>query len=282
MSVENNQGERIVKIVPPEKAVMAVVVLALSGALLLLALFATYVKEYRYIGRDVNAQTTITVSGDGDAYGAPDIATVSYTITQESKTVAEARKVVDAKMKTIHQFLSKSGVEDKDIKANYSFYPKYEWQDKRIECISYPCIQPVGKQVLTGYEVSEQVDVTIRGIDKDADKAGTIVGGLADNGATNLSGPNFTVEHEDALQAQAREAAIAKAKAKANQLAKDLGVSIVRIVSFNEGSNYPMMYGGAVMMKSMTMDAAVPPEAANIPAGQSKYTSNVTIVYEIK
>ena len=137
-------------------------------------------------------------------------------------------------------------------------------------------------KVVTGYEVSEQVDVTIRGIDKDADKAGTIVGGLADNGATNLSGPNFTVEHEDALQAQAREAAIAKAKAKANQLAKDLGVSIVRIVSFNEGSNYPMMYGGAVMMKSMTMDAAVPPEAANIPAGQSKYTSNVTIVYEIK
>ena len=44
MSAENNQGERIVKIVPPEKAVTAVVILALSGALLLLAMFATYVK----------------------------------------------------------------------------------------------------------------------------------------------------------------------------------------------------------------------------------------------
>ncbi len=282
MSADNNQGERVVKIVPPEKAVTAVVILALSGALLLLAIFATYLKEYKYIGRDLNAQTTITVSGDGDAYASPDIATITYTITQEAKTVAEARKTVDTKMKSIHQFLSKSGVEDKDIKANYSFNPKYEWQEKRIECLAYPCVQPPGKQVLIGYEVSEQVVVTIRDIDKDADKAGTIVGGLADNGATNLSGPNFTVEHQDAVEAQARESAIAKAKAKADQLAKDLGVSIVRIVSFNEGSNYPMMYRGGLEMKAMSADAGAQPEAANIPAGQNKYTSNVTIVYEIK
>ena len=282
MSAENNQGERIVKIVPPEKAVTAVVILALSGALLLLAMFATYVKEYKYIGRDVNAQTTITVSGDGDAYASPDIATVTYTITQEAKTVREARTTVDAKMKSIHQFLSKSGIEDKDIKANYSFNPKYEWQEKHIECLAYPCVQPPGKQILTGYEVSEQVVVTIRDIDKDADKAGTIVGGLADNGATNLSGPNFTVEHQDAVEAEARESAIAKAQAKADQLAKDLGVSIVRIVSFNEGSNYPMMFGGGMEMKAMSADAGIAPLAANIPAGQNKYTSNVTIVYEIK
>ncbi len=282
MSADNNQGERIVKIVPPEKAVTAVVILALSGALLLLAIFATYVKEYKYIGRDVNAQTTITVSGDGDAYGSPDIATVSFTITQESKTAAEARKVVDTKMKATHQFLNAQGVKDEDIKAQYGLSPVYEWQEKRIECIAYPCVQPPGKSVLTGYSVSESVDVTIRGIDKDADVAGTIVGGLVENGATNLSGPNFTVEHEDALQAEAREVAIAKAKTKAEKLAKDLGVTIVRIVSFNEGGNYPIAYGGGVMMKSMAADAAIAPEAANIPAGQNKYTSNVTIVYEIK
>ena len=230
----------------------------------------------------MNAQTTITVSGDGDAYASPDIATVTYTITQEAKTVREARTTVDAKMKAIHQFLSKSGVEDKDIKANYSFNPKYEWQEKRIECLTYPCVQPPGKQILTGYEVSEQVVVTIRDIDKDADKAGTIVGGLADNGATNLSGPNFTVEHQDAVEAEARASAIAKAQAKADQLAKDLGVSIVRIVSFNEGSNYPMMFGGRLEMKAMSADVGISPEAANIPAGQNKYISNVTIVYEIK
>ena len=256
--------------------------LAVSGSLFLLGLFATTLKEYKYVGRDVNAQTTITVTGDGESYAIPDIATVSFSITKEAKTVAEARKTVDEKMKSIHQFLNTSGIEDKDIKANYAFYPKYEWEQKQIQCIAYPCIQPPGRQVLTGYEVSESVDVTIRGIDKNPDIAGTVVGGLADNGATNVSGPNFTLENADAPKAVAREEAIAKAKAKAEKLAADLGVTIVRISSFNEGFNYPMAYSGGMMMKAMSADGAPAPEAANIPAGQNKYTSNVSIVYEIR
>lgn len=258
--------------------------LAVSGSLFLVALFATTVKEYSLVGRDLNAQTTITVTGDGETFATPDIATVSFAITQESKTAADARKIVDDKMKKIHEFLNTSGVKNDDIKASYSFYPKYEWQQKQIECIAYPCVQPPGKQVLTGYEVSESVEVKIRDIDKNADLAGTIVGGLADNGATNLSGPNFMLENEDSAKATARAEAITKAKAKAEKLAKDLGVTIVRIASFNEGGNYPVAYGygGGVMMKAVASDMALPPEAANIPAGQNKYTSSVTITYEIK
>ena len=277
-----NEQEKKFHILPPKPVVMGVSFLALAGALFLLGLFATTMKEYKYIGRDVNAQTTITVSGDGESYATPDIATVSFSITKEAKTVAEARKSVDEKMKSIHQFLNTSGLADKDIKANYAFYPKYEWEQKQIQCIAYPCIQPPGRQVLIGYEVSESVDITIRGIDKNPDIAGTIVGGLADNGATNVSGPNFTLENADAPKAIAREEAITKAKAKAEKLANDLGVNIVRISSFNEGFNYPMAYSGG-MMKAMSADVAVrTPEVANIPAGQNKYTSNVTITYEIR
>jgi uncharacterized protein len=282
MATENMDDNKVVRITPPSGVVFAIVAVGVAGALLLLAMFFTNLKEYGYIGRDVNAQTTITVSGDGDAYATPDIAAISFSITQESKTATDARKIVDDKMKTIHAFLTKSGVADKDIKASYSLYPKYEWQEKQIECIAYPCVQPPGKQVLTGYEVSESVDIKIRDIDKNADLAGTIVGGLADNGATNISGPNFMLEDEDVAKTTAREEAIAKAKAKAEKLAADLGVKLVRIVSFNEGGNFPIMYGGAVMAKAMSADSGVAPEVANIPAGQNKYTSSVTIVYEIK
>jgi uncharacterized protein YggE len=233
----------------------------------------------------VNSQTTISVSGDGEEYAAPDMATVSFSITQESKTVSEARKTVDDKMKKIHDFLSKSGVADKDIKATYSLYPKYEWQEKRVECVAYPCVQPPGKNVLVGYEVSESVEVKIHEIDKNSDLVGTIVGGLADNGATNINGPYFSLENEDKVKADARKEAIDKAQAKAKELAGQLGVNLVRIVSFNEGSNYPFAYGmgGTVMAKAMSADAAAPmAEAANIPSGENKYTSNVTIVYEIR
>ncbi len=282
MTTENS-GEMNVRMTPPKEVAYGVLLLAVSGALVLLSMFFSNIKEYGLIGRDVNAQPTITVTGEGESYATPDVATISFSITQEAKTAAEARKTVDDKMKKIHDFLNKSGVKNEDIKAGYNLYPKYEWQEKRIECIAYPCVQPPGKQVLIGYEVSESVDVKIHDIDKNADLAGTIVGGLADNGATNISGPNFMLEDEDSAKSVAREEAIAKAKAKAEKLAADLGVSLVRISSFSEGGNYPIYgYGGGVMMKAMSADSAIAPEAANIPAGQNKYTSSVTIVYEIK
>lgn len=254
------------------------VLLALAGALYLFALFMNAVAEHQYIGRDVNAQTTISVSGDGDAYAAPDIATVSFAVTQEAKNSVDARKVVDAQMKKISDFLAGAGVLAKDIKTTgYNLYPKYEWEQKQIVCIAYPCVQPPGKQVLTGYEVSQSVEVKIRNLDD----AGKVLGGLTDNGATNVSGLNFLVEHEDAVQATAREAAIVKAKTKADQLAKDLGVTLVRIVSFNEGGNYPTFYGGA-QMKTMSADSGMAPSAPSVSAGENKYTSSVTIVYEIR
>ena len=254
------------------------IVLALAGALYLLTLAANTLAEYQYIGRDIDSQTTIAVAGDGEAYAAPDIATVSFSITNESKQSTEARKVVDEKMKKIHDFLTASGVLEKDIKTTgYNLSPKYEWQEQRIVCIAYPCDQPPGKQVLTGYEVTQSVEVKVRKLDD----AGKILGGLSDNGATNLSGLNFMVENEDAVQREAREEAIAKAKTKAGELAKDLGVSLVRIVSFNEGGNYPIYYGRAsAKMELMSADSGMPP--ADIPVGENKYTSNVTIVYEIR
>ena len=280
MAIENNDEGRALRIVPPKAAVFAVSILAISGALLLLALFVNTLKESKYIGRDINAQTTITVSGDGDAYANPDIASVSFGITQEAKTPTDARKVVDEKWTKIHDLLGKAGIVDADIKSNYSLYPKYDWQKtpcnylQNANGIMPPCYEN-GKQVLTGYEVTQTADIKIRKLDD----AGKILGILADNGATNVSGLTFAVEHEDAVQAKAREAAITKAKAKAEQLAKDLGVTLVRIASFNEAGNYPMYYGGG-MMKTMSADAGAP--APNVPAGQNKYTSNVTIVYEIK
>ncbi|MEK7118618.1 MAG: SIMPL domain-containing protein, partial [Patescibacteria group bacterium] len=179
----------------------------------------------------------------------------------------------------IHDFLTGAGSLEKDIKTTgYNLYPKYEWQEQRIVCIAYPCDQPPGKQVLMGYEVTQSVEVKIRVLDD----AGKILGGLSDNGATNLSGLNFLVENEDAVQATAREAAIGKAKAKAAKLADDLGVSLVRIVSFNEGGNYPIYYGrGGMEAKLMSSDAGIS-APADIPAGENKYSSSVTIVYEIK
>lgn len=258
---------------------MGVFILTISGSLLLLAMFFSEMKSYKYIGRDIPSQTTISVSAEAEEYAAPDIAEISFAITNEAKTPALARTNVDEKMAVLEKFLEDNAVDKKDIKTTgYNLYPKYEWQrTSLVPCTIYPC-PPEGKQVLTGYEVTQSVDVKIRKIDN----AGTILGGLADKGATNVSGLTFKVDDEDAVKAKARSSAIAKAKAKADVLAQSLGVSLVRIIAFNEGGNYPVYgYGGGAEMKTMSaVDAA--PSVATIPTGENKYVSNVTIVYEIQ
>ena len=280
--MENNEekgGEKVVRLMPPKQAVIGVFILALSGSLLLLSMFFTNLKEYGYIGRDISSQTTITVIGDGEAYAPPDIAAVSFAITQDAKTPAEASTIVDISMKKIRGFLSSSGVAEKDIKTTgYNLNPKYEWQQKQIICIAYPCVQPQGKQVLVGYTVTHSIEVKVRNLDD----AGKILGGLTDNGATDISGLTFMVENEDAVKSDVRKEAITKAKAKAAKLADDLGVTLVRIVSFNEGGSPIMFARESMSMKAMSADYGAPAPALDVSPGENKYTSNVTLVYEIR
>ena len=88
----------------------------------------------------------------------------------------------------------------------------------------------------------------------------------------------------DKVQMDARTLAIEDAKAKAEALAESLGVKLGKIVSFSEGSNYPMpyAYGGVANMKlesAVSMDAAMAPE---LPVGENEVSSSVSITYEIR
>ncbi|OGG64382.1 hypothetical protein A3C18_02670 [Candidatus Kaiserbacteria bacterium RIFCSPHIGHO2_02_FULL_54_11b] len=130
---------------------------------------------------------------------------------------------------------------------------------------------------MRGFQVSQTLSVKVR----DAEKAGDLLAGVGSLGASSVSGLSFTIDDQDKLEAEARDKAITKAKEKAEALADALGVSIVRVVGFNEGGNGPIYYAKemALGMGGAT-DAAVP--APQLPVGQNKITSNVTVTYEIR
>ena len=237
----------------------------------------TEVKAYRFIGGGVAATNTISVSGDGEVFAAPDVATISFTVREEAKKVSDAQDKVSIKVKAALVSVKKLGVEDKDIKTeNYSSYPKYEWQEAAASCRGLNCPPvPSGKQVIIGYEVSQHVTVKVRNLEV----VNSLVEDLAVAGVTEMQGPNFAIDKEDDLKAEARKQAIDKARTKAEILAHDLGVTLVRIVSFSEGQNYPMY----ATMKSVgfgASEAATP--APELPQGEQKITSNVTVTYEIR
>ena len=137
--------------------------------------------------------------------------------------------------------------------------------------------------LVSEYPITESIDLReYPTIDPDRfAKAGDIVQGIGAVGVSEISGPNFSIENEDKLKETARKMAIDEAKAKAKILSHDLGVRLVRIVNFSENGNYPIMYAnkGIAMMDSAVSEPAASPE---LPTGENKIISNVTITYEIR
>ncbi len=227
----------------------------------------------RYIGAGVAAANTISVSGHGEAVAVPDIATFSFSVVSDKATVAEAQADATAKANATTKYLTDAGVDKKDIQtSDYSVQPQYDYVQG--VCTNGYC--PGGKQVLRGYEVRQSTTVKVR----DTTKAGDLLAGVGTKGATEVSGLQFTFDDPTAVQTDARTKAIADAKTKADELAKELGVSLVRVVSFNESSGgvpRPMMY--AMGASSATDAKAVAPE---ISTGQNKVSDDVTVTYEIR
>ncbi|MDP2655376.1 MAG: SIMPL domain-containing protein [bacterium] len=249
---------------------------ALIGALSILALFllAETISIAANFGRSgVPATDTITVQGDGQATMPPDVARISFTVDNTSATVAQAQEATTKQANTALDFVKGQGVAEKDIKTlSYNISPQYSYPNP----CAYGAICPDYYRApkITGYQVSETIQVTMR----DLTKVGELLGGLGKLEVQNVNGPAFALDDSTAGYGAARADAINKAKTQGELLAKQLGVKLGKIVNFSESSGgyqYPMMaYGlGGASEKS-----AVP----DVPVGENTYNASVSITYEIR
>ncbi|OHA16328.1 MAG: hypothetical protein A2830_00280 [Candidatus Taylorbacteria bacterium RIFCSPHIGHO2_01_FULL_44_110] len=234
------------------------------------------IKSIGYIGKDSPVYNTISVNGKGEVVSIPDVATFSFGVTETAKTVAEAQAQATNKTNAALKAVKDAGVAEKDIKTtSYSINPHYDYQDS--VCTTGYC-KP-GKSVLTGYDVSQSVEIKIR----DLSKAGAIFTSIGALDVQDVNGLSFSIDDIEKVKAEARSKAITDAKTKAKELAKQLEVRIIKITSFYDSTDQPMYYGRGEGMVSDVMSikssAPMPPQ---IPVGEDKVTSNVTITYEIK
>ncbi len=261
--------------------------LLVMGIVLLSVMSLGQLMGLRYIGTGVQATNSITVSGEGEMYAVPDIATFTFSVVSEKSTVAAAQSDVTTKANAITQYLKEQGIDNKDIQTtDYSIYPQYDYLNQVCPSsapasadgsVSSSVYCGSGKQVLRGYQVRQTTTIKVR----DTAKAGDFLAGVGSKGATEVSGLNFTFDDPNKVQDEARSKAIADAKAKADELAKQLGVSIVRVVSFNEsGGGYPVPMTAYGKGGSVALDSAA--RAPEISVGQNKVVSNVSITYEIR
>lgn len=266
MQNEKNYKEDVLKILS--------LFLIIVSVFTLFKIFEVY-RNIKYVGQDV--RNVISFSGEGEVFAVADVATFSFSVVEEGKTPTEAQELATEKMNKAIEYLKKQEIEDKDIKtSNYNVYPKYEWQ-REVNCFTIDC--PRNNQVLIGYEVNQSIIVKVRNIDN----AGMVLAGIGELGVNNISGLNFTIDDEDALKREARKLAIEDAKSKAKELAKDLNVKLVRIVNFSESGAYPYYatkaaFSDEMMIAGIGGGGAVP----EIPVGENRISSNITITYEIR
>lgn len=226
--------------------------------------------------REINpSYNSISVNGEGEVVSIPDVATFSFAVSVDAKVVSDAQKQVTEKVDSILAELKTLGIEEKDIKTtDYSVWPKYSYEATMCSLGSY-C--PPAQQRQDGYTVSHGISVKVRKTE-DVGKAFALVG---DNGATNLSGISFTVDDEEKVLDEARAKAINDAKEKAEMLADELGVRLVRVVSYYDNiGGGPMPYYAEGMGGDMVRTSAS--SAPSIPVGENKVVMNVTVVYEIR
>ena len=252
--------------------------IAFTSALVVLTLFlvAQTILLIGNFGRPgIPATDTITVNGDGQATLPPDVAKISFTVQNTAATVVDAQAATTKQANAAIAFVKEQGIDDKDVKTlSYNIYPQYSYPNPCSRGELCPAYN--GTPKITGYQVSETVQVTVR----DLASVGTFLGGLGKLSVQNVSGPDFSLDDSTAGYDAARADAIAKAKAQATLLSRQLGVRLGKIVNFSESSGYrpyPMIYGmGGSMMD--TKEASAP----SLPTGENTYSTSVSITYEIR
>ena len=153
----------------------------------------------------------VVVTGEGSVSVAPDIVQIRSGVTTRGKTVREATETNSKTMAALLTALTESGIPQKDVRtAQLSIQPVYASQDSGKE------------QKLVGYSVANHVSAKIKHIEK----LGDVLDRLIAAGATEVWNVEFLVSDPAKVLDQAREAAVADARRKAEVYAKAAGVTL--------------------------------------------------------
>lgn len=253
--------------------VRGLIVLALVGLVCALGAYTYFTLKQAKGAYD--GAVTITATGEGEVFAKPDIGSFTFTVQTDGTDATEAQNKNVEAMGKITKYLTEAGVAEADIKTdNYQLNPKYRYDNKPCVMGSY-C--PPGEPIPDGFEVFQGVTVKVR----DLTKAGNLIGGVGEQGATNISSLQFTIDDESSLQAEARLKAIEDAKKQGEAIAASLGMRVVKVVGFYEdGLGVPMPYAKMETMDSYA--AGAPVRDAVLPVGENTVISRVSVTYELR
>jgi len=234
------------------------------GALLVAATIGGIGRGGRVAAQDATpvpsgSPAVVTVLGHGAATVTPDIATVTIGVQVTKPTLPEAQSEATAQMTAVLEAIKAAGIDEKDIQTAYysvNVLQNYDNTGNPTEVI--------------GYQVSNQVNVVVR----DLDKVGQLLEDVVAAGANSIYGITFGVSDPSDAQSQARADAVADAKKRAEELAKAAGLSLGRVLSISEGISQPIPYYDSGQFAGGKAGAPV-------QFGTTEVTVDVQVTYEL-
>lgn len=204
--------------------------------------------------------TLLSISAQAEASRAPDIATMSTGVVTQAADANAAMRANAEQMAKLMQAIKAAGIAERDVQTSgVNLSPQYRYAENQPPAI-------------TGYQASNTVNLKVR----DIGKLGQVLDALVASGANQINGPTFEIDNADAVQDEARAAALKKAQARAEVYANSLGMRVRRIVSISEGGGFQAPPRPMMAMRAMAESADT-----SISPGESTLTANLDVVFEL-
>jgi uncharacterized protein YggE len=198
----------------------------------------------------------VTVTGEATVAVAPDAAVIRIGVSSLGKNAREASDANTQKMTAVLAAIKGSGIAERDIQTSrLSLQPQYD-------------PSKTGPARLLGFQVTNQVTVRIR----DIDKLPSILDNAIAAGANEMSGIEFVVTEQSKLLDQARDEAIADAQRKAKLYVEAAGGKLGKVVSISEeGAAQPPR-----PVMALRQGASIP-----VAPGEQILRAVVSVTYEL-
>lgn len=205
--------------------------------------------------------TLLALSVQAEISHVPDVASLSVGVVTEAADGNAALRQNAERMAKVVAAVRNAGIGERDIRTSgVHLSPQYQYRDREAPRI-------------IGYQANNTVTIKAREIAR----LGELMDALAGQGANQIHGPNFEIDQPEPVYDDARRAAVAKAKARAQTYAEALGLTVRRLVSINEGGGDGIRPMPMMAMAKMA-DAM---ETTPIAPGENTVSVTLEVLFEL-
>jgi uncharacterized protein len=226
----------------------------------------------------------LSLTAEGRSRRTPDMAIFNAGVVTQGQTAAQALAENSRRMEGVVAALRRAGVAERDIQtSSLSIHPRYSNPEReamiRARETREPYVPPPEPPAprIVGYDARNSVQVRLRRVGD----MGRIVDALAQSGANEIHGPSFTVDEPRAALDEARTAAVAEARQRAELYARAAGMRVVRILSITEAGGFYPVQDIMVTGSRVGMMAPPPPPPPPISPGELSLGVNVSVQFEL-